>query len=176
MRDFSPTNSFVWTPMTEGDHDVRVIVKDGYAATDVTSAVATDDVGSLVTGSQAVVTPTPNPLVALYSVPLSSAGTVRIQFALAGDNPTWRNTDTRAVEPGKSTNVFVAGMLPNTTYQMRHVLGDGTGSAPVPFTTGSVPANLAFPSLTATGPGPGSDLNEDVIFHQRARFAGSSVK
>jgi hypothetical protein len=173
VRDFSPTNSFAWTPMTEGDYDVRVIVKDGYAATDTTSALATDDIGSRVTGSQAVVTPTANPLVALYSVPLSSAETVRIQFSVAGDNPTWRNTDTRVVEPGKSTNVFVAGMLPNTTYQMRHVFSDGTGSAPLTFTTGSIPSTLAFPSFTVAQPGPGSDLNEDIIFHQRARFAGS---
>src|SRR5215469_10333380 len=36
VRDFSPTNSFAWTPMTEGDYDIRVIVKDGYAATDTT--------------------------------------------------------------------------------------------------------------------------------------------
>ena len=92
-----------------------------------------------MTGSQAVVTPTANPLVALYSVPPSSAETVFVQFAVAGDNPAWRNTDARAVVPGKSTNFFVAGMLPNTTYQMRHVFSDGTGSAPVLFTTGACP-------------------------------------
>src|SRR5262249_27545506 len=101
VRDFSPTNSFVWTPMMEGDYDIRGIVKDGYAATDTTSALATDDVGSRVTGSQAVVTPTANPLVALYSVPLSSAETARVQFAVAGDNPAWRNTDARTIVPGK---------------------------------------------------------------------------
>src|SRR5262249_33860896 len=107
VRDFSPTNSFVWTPMTEVDYDIRVIARDGYTATDTTSAVATDEVGSRVTGSQAVVTPTANPLVALYSVPRSSAEAVRIQFAVAGDHPDWRNTDTRAIVPGKSTNVFI---------------------------------------------------------------------
>src|SRR5215470_9824218 len=25
VRDFSPTNSFTWTPMREGDNDIRVI-------------------------------------------------------------------------------------------------------------------------------------------------------
>jgi hypothetical protein len=77
--------------------------------------------------------------VALYSVPPSSAETVFVQFAMAEDDPAWRNTDARAVEPGKSTNFFVAGMLPNTTYEMRHVLSDGTGSEPVLFTTGTSP-------------------------------------
>jgi arylsulfate sulfotransferase len=173
VRDYSPASSFTWTPMTEGDYDIRVVVKDGYQATETTSAGVTDDVGSLVTGPQAVVTPTANPLVALYSVPPSSAETVRVQFALAGANPVWRNTDARAVVPGKSTNFFVAGMLPNTTYQMRHVFSDGTGSAPVHFTTGSLPTTLSFPTYTATLPqGPESDTEQDMIFHLSARQPG----
>src|SRR5262245_27327381 len=170
LRDFSPTNSFAWTPMQEGTYDIKVAVKDGYQASATTSTVVTDEVGSRVTGSQAVVTPTLNTLVALYSIPLSSAETVHVQFAVAGDNPTWRNTDTRVVEPGKSTNFFVAGMLPNTTYQMRHVFSDGTGSDPVLFTTGVIPANQLFPTITVPQPpGPGSDPNQDLIFQSLAR-------
>src|SRR5262249_28073928 len=145
---FSPTNTFVWNPMQEGRYDIKVTVKDGYQTGETTSAVVADEVGSLVTGSHAVVTPTLNPLVALYSVPPSSASTVFVQFAIAGDDPAWRNTDVRAVVPGKSTNVYVAGMVPNTTYQMRHVFGDGTGSASVLFTTGSIPSTLSFPAPT----------------------------
>src|SRR5262249_36991812 len=38
VRDFSPTNSFTWTPIQEGDYDIRVAVKDGYQATETTSA------------------------------------------------------------------------------------------------------------------------------------------
>jgi hypothetical protein len=173
LRDSSPANSFTWTPMTEGDYDIRVIVKDGYQASETTAAVVTEDVGSLVTGSQAVVSPTLNPLVALYSVPPSSAGAVRVQFAVARENPVWRNTDTRAVVPGTSTNFFIAGMLPNTTYQMRHVFSDGTGSPPVLFTTGSLPTTLSFPTDTATlPPGPESDSEQDMIFHISARQPG----
>ena len=166
LRDFSPANTFTWAPMQEGIYDIRVTVKDGYQATETTSAVVTDAVASRVTGAQTVVTPTLNPLVALYSVPPSSAATVFVQFALAGDHPAWRNTDARAVEPGKSTNFFVAGMLPNTTYQMRHVFSDGTGSAPLLFTTGAVPSTLTFPALTVSQPpGPQSDLDQDLISH-----------
>ena len=112
---------------------------------------------------------------ALYSVPPSSAETVFVQFAVAGDNPAWRNTDARAVVPGKSTNFFVAGMLPNTTYQMRHVFSDGTGSAPVLFTTGSMPATLTIPAFTVRQPpGPGSDLDQDMVFHQLLRTPPNS--
>src|SRR5262249_47329597 len=142
VRDFSPTNTFAWTPMQEDGYDIEVTVKDGYQASETTSAVVADAAGSRVAGSQAVVTPTLNPLVALYSVPPSSAATVFVQFAAAGDHPAWRNTDARAVVPGKSTNFYVAGMLPNTTYQMRHVFSDGTGSAPLLFTTGALPSTL----------------------------------
>src|SRR5262249_53345926 len=127
VRDFSPANTFVWAPIQEGTYEIRVTVKDGYQASETTSAVVADDVASRV-GSQAIVSPTLNPLVALYSVPPSSAEMVLVQFALAGESPAWRNTGVRAIEPGKSTNFFVAGMQPNTTYQMRHVFSDGTGS------------------------------------------------
>src|SRR5262249_12187820 len=114
---------------------------------------------------------THNPLVALYSVaPTSSAGTVFVQFAVASDQPVWRNTDTRAVMPGKSTNFFVAGMLPNTTYEMRHVFSAGTGSAPVPFTARSLPSTLTLPALTVQQPSaPGSDTDQDMVFHQLIR-------
>jgi arylsulfate sulfotransferase len=167
LRDFSPASSFTWTPMQEGAYDVEVTVKDGYNATDTTSAVAIDSVASRVTGSQAVVTPASNPLVALYSVPPASADTVFVQFAIADDHPDWRNTDARAVVPGKSTNFFVAGMLPNSTYEMRHVFSDGTGSAPVLFTTGGIPASVTIPAFTVQQPpGSASDVEQDMVFHQ----------
>src|SRR5262245_6858382 len=134
--------------MQEGSYDIRVTVKDGYGATETSSAMVTDEVASRVTGSQDVVTPTANPLVALYSVPPSTAGSVFIQFAVAGDHPAWRNTDIRQVVPGTSTNFFVAGMLPDTTYEMRHVFSDGTGSDPQLFTTGALPSTLTFPTFT----------------------------
>src|SRR5262245_36531801 len=172
VRDFSPSNTFTWTPMLEGSYDIQVSVKDSYQATETTSAVVTDEVASQVTGSQAVVTQTSNPLVALYSVPPSSAATVFVQFAVAGDHPAWRNTDMRTVEPGKSTNVLIAGMLPNTTYQMRHVFSDGTGSAPLLFTTGVLPTTLTFPTFTVSQPaGPGSDLDQDMVFHSLSAMA-----
>src|SRR5262245_61383595 len=166
VRDFGPADNFTWTPMQEGTYDIEVSAKDSYQATETTSAVVADAVSSRLTESQAVVTSTLHPLVALYSVPPSSAGTVFVQFAVAGDHPAWRNTDARAVVPGKSTNFYVAGMLPNTTYQMRHVFSDGTGSAPMLFTTGALPSTLTFPTLTVSQPpGPGSDTDQDMVFH-----------
>src|SRR6059058_4675666 len=173
-RDFSPGNAFAWTPMQEGAYDIKVTVKDGYQATETTSAVAVDAVASRVTGSEAIITPTLNPLVALYSAPPTSARTEFVQFSVASDSPSWRNTNTLPVVPGKSTNFFVAGMLPNTTYEMRDVRSDGTGSAPQFFTTGTLPTTLPFPTFTVQQPpAPGSDVNEDMIFHQFTRSASN---
>src|SRR5947209_8871315 len=166
VRDFSPTNAFAWTPLQEGAYDTEVTVKDGYGATETTSAVVADAVASRVTGSEAVITPTLNPLVALYSAPPSSAGSVFVQFSAAGDSPSWRNTNTLPVAPGKSTNFFVAGMLPNTTYEMRDVRSDSTGSAPLLFTTGALPSTLTSPAFTVSQPpGPRSDSDQDMVFH-----------
>jgi hypothetical protein len=61
-------------------------------------------------------------------------------------------------------------MLPNTTYEMRHVVSSHHHhhhSSPLLFTTGSLPTTLTFPTFTVQQPpGPGSDLGEDMIFHQ----------
>jgi hypothetical protein len=57
-------------------------------------------------------------------------------------------------------------MLPNTTYLMRHVLDNGTVSAAIEFTTGSLPASLQFPTFTVVQPpAAGTDLSQTEIFH-----------
>jgi hypothetical protein len=167
VRDFSPDNSFTYAPMREGTYRIRVAVKDGLSASDTQSTVVTDQVNSRVTGDEPVVSPTANPLVALYSVPPGPQGTVHVEFAVASSSPWWQSTNELPSEPGRSTNFFVAGMLPNTTYEMRDVFGDGTTSAPLLFTTGSLPSQLSFPTFTVQQPpGPGSDLDQGLLFYQ----------
>jgi hypothetical protein len=167
VRDFSPDDSFTWAPMQEGTYRIRVTVKDGFAASDTQSATVTDDIDSRVSGDTAVVTPTANPLVALYSVPPGPVGTVHVEFAVAGDNPLWQSTNDLPSLPSRSTNFFVAGMLPSTTYEMRDVFSDGTASAPLLFTTGAIPATVKFPTITVQQPpGSGSDLAQGLVFQQ----------
>jgi hypothetical protein len=172
VRDFSPVNTFTWAPMREGTYRIGVVVKDGFDASDGQSDAVTDEVDSRVTGDQAVITPTANPLVALYSVPPGGEGTVHVEFAVAGPDPSWRSTDELPSEPGESTNFLVAGMLPNTTYEMRDVFDDGTASRPQLFTTGPIPSTVKFPPISVPlPPGPGSDLAEGLVFQQTARSA-----
>jgi arylsulfate sulfotransferase len=169
VRDFSPDNHFTWAPMQEGTYRIKVTIKDGFDAEDTRSAVVSDRVDSRVTGDEAVISPTANPLVALYSVPAGPKGMVHVEFAVAGDHPSWRSTNELPSKPDKSTNFFVAGMLPNTTYEMRDVFSDGATSSPSLFTTGSLPTTLSFPAFTVEQPpGPGSDLDQDMIFQQLA--------
>src|SRR5262249_36231667 len=171
VRDFSPTNNFTWTPMQEGTYDIQVIAKQGFQATDTESADVSDLVGSRITGSDAVITPTLNPLVALYSVPPTMPGPgphgrVHVEFSVAGDQPLWQSTNEVTSMPGESTNFLVAGMLPNTAYQMRYVFGDGTTSSPLLFTTGSLPSTFTFPTYTvAQAPDSQSNIDQDVIYH-----------
>jgi hypothetical protein len=155
VRDFSPDDHFTWTPMQEGTYRIRVTVQDGFAATDTESAVAVDTVESRVTGGEPVITPTSNPLVALDSVPPGQVGTVHVKSAVAGDRPSWQRTNGLPSLPSRSTNVFAAGMLPDTTYEMRDVFSDGTASAPQAFTTGVIPSTVKFPATTVPQP-PGA--------------------
>jgi hypothetical protein len=167
VRDFSLDNTFTWAPMQEGIYDVKVTAKQGFDATETTSAVVSDAVNSRVTGTAAVVTPTANPLVALYSAPPCPDGTVHVNFRPAGGpaSAPWSTTDTKPCVPGKSTNFLVAGMLPNATYEMEYVTSHGT-SAPLLFTTGTPLASLVFPQFTVRqGPGPSSDLTQNMVFH-----------
>jgi hypothetical protein len=172
VRDFSPSNTFAWAPMEEGDYKIKVTVKQGFAATDAESAVVHDVVNTRTTDADATISKTSNPLVALYSAPplsgdASHGELMHVEFSLDGPNPSWQSTNALPVEDGKSTNFLVAGMLPGQTYEMRDVLEDGTASAPLSFTAGSPPSNLAFPTFTASQPpGPGPDQNQDMIFHQ----------
>jgi hypothetical protein len=172
VRDFSALDHFLWAPMEEGRYRIRVTAKDGYDGTDTVSAVVSDRVDSRVTGSHAVVTPTANPLVALFSVPPGRGGTVHVEFSVAGPQPDWRSTNELPRRPGKSTNFFVAGLLPETRYEMRYVVTDHHHehhSSPLLFTTGAIPASVVFPPRNVlVPPSPGTDLHQDMLFQVRA--------
>ncbi len=166
VSDFSRSDTFTWNPMQQGTYDIQVVVKNGFGAKQSESAIATYTAQTRVVGDSAVVTPMANPLVALYSAPPSSGGSMYVQFAQQGPSPSWQNTAPLPIVPGQSTNFIIAGMLPDTTYLMRDVLDNGTVSAPLTFTTGSLPPYLHFPTFTVVQPpAAGTDLSEGVIFH-----------
>jgi arylsulfate sulfotransferase len=174
VQDFSPSDSFTWDPMQQGTYDIRVIVKSGFGAKRREIAIATYTAQTRVVGDSAVVSPMANPLVALFSAPPSPGASMYVQFAQQGPTPSWQDTSALPIVPGESTNFIVAGMLPDTTYLMRYVLDDGTVSAPLAFTTGSLPPYLTFPTFTVVQPpAAGTDLSQGVIFHAGIQPANS---
>ncbi len=166
VQDFGQSNQLTWNPMQQGTYEVQVIVKAGFGPTRREVADATFTAQSRVVGDQAVVSPMANPLVALFSAPPAPGGSMLVQFAQDEPTLSWQNTSPEPIIPGESTNFIVAGMLPDTTYLMRYVLDNGMASAPLSFTTGSLPSYLNFPAFTVVQPpGPAMDLNQSVIFH-----------
>ena len=180
VRDYSLDGSFAWAPMQEGAYGVRVRVKDGFEGAHVTSTVVSDRVTSRVTGHDAVVTPTLNPLVALYSAPPCDDGAISVRFRGANGPPDapWIRTNALPCVQGQSRNFLVAGMLANTTYEMGHVVADEDAStSPLLFTTGTPPATLNIPRFTVRqAPGPGTELRRGLIYHNLAgRPAANAV-
>ncbi len=172
VRDFSLDRSFARAAMQEGDYRVKVVVKDGFDATESTSISVPVTVNSRVTGGVAVITPTLNPLVALYSAPACEHGAVRVWFrpASSADGP-WTSTNTLPCMRDVSRNFVVAGMLANTTYEMIHGNGNPrhASMAPLRFTTGTPPASLNIPSFTVRqAPDPDADVRRGLVYHNLA--------
>ncbi len=166
VRDFSHSNSFTWDPLEEGSYDIQVIVKDRFIGEPAESANASYTAQSRVDGPSAVISPTSNPLVALYSAPPSAGSSMSVEFKPQDSNQSWDTTAPLPIVPGESTNFLVAGLLPDTTYLMRHVLNDGTTSDPLTFQTGALPTDLTFPTFTVEqAPRPGTDVSQNLIFH-----------
>lgn len=176
IRDFSRSNSVTWDAQQEGDYVIQVTVKDGFGSASGESTGASYSARSRVAGSGAVISRTQNPLVTLYSAPPSAGTSMYVEFSRQGPAPSWRRTDPLPVVPGRSTNFLIAGLLPRTTYLLRHVLDDGTTSAPLTFRTGALPRNLPFPTFAVRkAPPPGTDVSQDVVFHVGTNPAGGTI-
>ena len=97
---------------------------------------ADGDVG----GVSGAVSTTANAMVAEYTLTMPFAGTWNVSF---GTDTTYGLTTSMVTTTGGATSVFVAGMLPNTTYHMRAnvTLGDGqtTGDVDHTFASGALP-------------------------------------
>jgi arylsulfate sulfotransferase len=166
VQDFSTSNTVTWNPMQQGSYDIQVNVKTGLSASIVDSGTATYTALSRVVGTGAVVSPTSNALVALFSAPPSSGSSMYVQFQPMSSGTSWSATASLPIVPGESTNFLVAGMLPRTTYLMRYVLADGTTSAPLTFTTGALPTDANFPTFTVQRkPTAQTDLTQNLVFH-----------
>lgn len=141
-----------FAPQTSGSTSgtLSITLTSGSSAT--TQAVQLTGTGVQLSGGESLVTPTGNPLVALYSFQPEQQGTVHVEF---GTDTTYGRSTGSVATPanGGPVEILVAGMKQNTTYHMRAVVTESDGTIvndqDHTFTTSSFPANV-FPQITAT--------------------------
>ena len=155
LRDFQASSQLVWAVTeSEGTYTVRVIARDKSARKTASNQIKFD-VTSRLTGDGPAINATANPLVALYSAPGCEAGaSMHIRFEIGSKAST---TNAAPCTPGVSMNFYIGGMLPGTTYNMSYVVTGPnqavvTSSAKLPFTTGQVDSDVAFPPVTVLHP------------------------
>ena len=162
VRDQSGINTLAWTMLQEGTYTVSVKATDGNTNTAVQQQVSFTFT-SRITGGTAVVSATAHPLVALYSAPPCAAGQIQVQFQPAGAT-SWTGTPPKGCQGGASVNFYLAGMLPNSTYRIQHLLTNASGTQTSPqltFQTGSPPFTL--PVFTLLDPPDSSTSSEKIL-------------
>ncbi len=160
VRDFSQQRDFVWRPeLYEHEAILHVTVRNNE-----TKETADDERSfrtiSRIRDSSSVITPTANPLMALFSAPPCNAGG---QFRVAFQGADSQQTSYTPFQPcgdSLSNNVYVAGMRADSDYRMRAEIAKGsdvTAGAWMSFHTGMLdgdfaPVSIAVPRTTDARP------------------------
>ena len=163
-RGYGDTKTWTWTPNAfEGNFTIGVTVKDTNAGTKASTTTSYTLTPALVNG-HAGIHPTNHPLVAFFSTKSCQVpNSMRVRFTPtsvpAGGNPASQTTNlvacrfnTSSQTPDNtSMNFYIAGMYPNTTYNMHWETVNPAGTVlhvgtDYPFTTGRFPQSL-FPNL-----------------------------
>jgi arylsulfate sulfotransferase len=155
VRDYSVDTSFVYTPTQHsGNFQFVVVARNNTTGNTATASVPSFKFTSLVKGSAPVVTPTSNPLVALYSAPPCAAGGVNMRVSLlkAGATlPFYTNSVT--CQAGEDLNFILAGMRAATSYTVIGQTWNGstyTNGPTLTYITGT--PTVTFPTLTIPVP------------------------
>ena len=184
IRDFSQDMMFTWSPeLYEHEARVRVTVRNNHTMETATAELPYRMISRIKDG-RPVVTPTSHPLVALLSAPPCPAGSqFRVEFRKVGDSFSSR-TSAEPCRPGRSSNVYVAGMRADTDYQMRpEILGGAAESgAWIAFHTGLLDGRfppVSIPTPRAGGERPAEQLLVRSVsmepFHNQATDLEGSV-
>ena len=169
---------FVWVPGAEGIYQIQVVIKDFKSGAATTKTVRFP-VHPLVTGSTPVIVPTANPLVALFSAPPCATGSsMRVVFQQQSKSTPPFQTSWLPCHPARTMTFEIAGMYPDTTYEMASQTATGgkvvTGRA-LSFTTGTLPATIPFPTFKVIVPaGPQADTADSVILHNLVQLGGGT--
>ncbi|MFN7996798.1 MAG: aryl-sulfate sulfotransferase [Bryobacteraceae bacterium] len=178
LSDFSEESGFAWRPDLF-EHEARIKVtmrdKDPKKKGKDMEAVESELLFRIVqraTDSAPVVSATAVPLVAMFSAPPCPKGSeFRVAFHRAGDSSHVMRTGSEPCRGDRTSNVYVAGMLADTAYDMRAEVVAGTSmraGPPVAFRTGLIDA--AFPPTTVlVPPGEASSSKERLLLFSAER-------
>jgi hypothetical protein len=162
VRDFGPRPDLLWAESgSEGAYEMEVTARN-LANGDVAVQNVPFQVTPLAYRAP-VVAATSHPLVFLYSAPICP-GRSTIHLVIQAPNDDLQTTPIQPCETGLTTNIYLAGLQPNTSYQVHHQIltphrfdhGSDVGNGPVmTFRTGSLPPLLA-PYTVLKAPPAGS--------------------
>ncbi len=179
VQDFGLAKTLLWAfSQTEGTYQVKVLVQNISNNTSA-HAAANFVVTSLRLNGLDAVTPTANPLVALFSgPPCNIHNTVRVRFNQAGSSVS-QTTNAIPCSTTNSANFYIAGMYPNSQYQMHHETVSPSGmivqvGKTLTFNTGPLPTTFDFPTNTVPIPaGPPGSITAPILLHDYVPTAGN---
>jgi hypothetical protein len=190
VRDFGPRPDLLWAEgESEGAYEMEVTARN-LGSGDVATQSVAFHVTPRAYGAP-VVSATSHPLVFLYSAPACS-GRSTIHLVIQAPNGDLQTTPVQPCEIGLTTNIYLAGLQPNTSYQVHHQIltphrfghGADVENGPVmTFKTGSLPP-LVAPYTVLKPPPAGStgvllqsgifeashaiDLNGNIIWYYQS--------
>jgi len=144
IRDFTSSSNWVaWSPMKEGWYTLRVIARDADSGEGTTATAEFEVLSRLGDEQRAVVSPTANPMVFLYSAPVCEVGFHSVRFRKAADPQNWTYATPSVCDGAKSENTLIGGLEPDTDYVVTHAdmedMGEAGAFGPeVPFHSGKV--------------------------------------
>lgn len=149
IRDYSPVSTLDWTAVAhDGAYDIEAAARD-LDSGERGSTTVRYQFQSRVTAGDAVVSPTANPILFLYSAPACAAGSrMRVQFQAI--NGPVQTTPYQPCSPGLSMNFYLAGLWSETVYMAHHVVDTGATFAASPevvFSTRVLPQGLFTDSV-----------------------------
>ncbi|HTQ57591.1 MAG TPA: aryl-sulfate sulfotransferase [Bryobacteraceae bacterium] len=153
---------FLWFPTgIEGVYRIEVIIRD-FTSGETDSETLTYTIKPLASGKTPVVAMTGNPLVALFNAPSCPAGsTMRVVFQEQSRATPGDATNYADCHPPNTMTFEIAGMYPNTTYNLHsqtNTAGTIADGPAVTFTTGSLPTDIPFPGFAVNVP---PDINTE---------------
>ena len=169
VRDYGYNNTFPSYPfLQEGTYEVEVTVRNNSTNKTATTSQNFTATAIATSANPVVISPTANPLVALFSA-FGCPATDNMVVTFQNATQTTPQSTPPAHCDGNTMNVYVAGMYATTQYSMtgKFIHGGQTvgQTSTATFTTGSIPGSITFPTITISSPAPAVAANEPILVH-----------